>query len=803
MNRHITRLLCLFLSLVASPLLASEGHKSIKDFLHEHCIECHGYGDQSGDRRFDQLQFDFTQPQEGELLQEVLDQLNLGQMPPEDEAQPSPDELQNIVSVLTQTLAEAREQARSHSTGRVVLRRLNRTEYLKTVRDLFRLNMTDFDPTVAFPADDSVEGFDNIGEGLLTSDFLLSQYLNAAEEIVDKAIRPGPQPKIDHIISEGDAIHGGGHSDQRGFKRALVRDQFTRAYVKRKYAGAPADGEYILRIRANTVRWKEHRFDLDGLGYDPSEPPRIRVLVTNRRLGIVSTRTFGEYEIRDGTPADIEVRGFLQKGYEFAVEWANGPRGSQKRIMRKVFPKYLPEDTVDLARNPVEMYMGAAPELRLHRLELEGPLYDQWPLPGFARFFSDVPEQPTEADLRRCLTRFAAKAWRGQVDSQRLEKYIQLGTDRLEQTGDFWESSKLAMRAILASPGFLYLVEPDKDRSHRALNDFELATRLSYFLWSSMPDDELLALAANGSLASSEQLVQQVDRMLNDSKANAFTENFPGQWLGLRQLGEMPPDPANNTSYYADNLESAMRQETLRLFNHLLIENESVLRFVDADYTFVNGALARHYGIEAVDTDEFQRVALKPQDGRGGLLGHGSILTLTSNGVETQPVRRGIWVLENLLGTPPNPPPPDVQPVEPDTRGVKTIRELMAKHRTIQTCNECHRKIDPIGLAMENFDHVGRFRTRYSKLSPIDPSGEMPDGSRFNGVNGIRSYLLARPDQFTRCLTEKLMTYALGRRLAFVDRGDIDRIVSQSAESGYGFRDVIKRVVTSEAFRSR
>ena len=803
MNRHITRLLCLFLSLVASPLLASEAHKSIKDFLHEHCIECHGYGDQSGDRRFDQLQFDFTQPQEGELLQEVLDQLNLGQMPPEDEAQPSPDELQNIVSVLTQTLAEAREQARSHSTGRVVLRRLNRTEYLKTVRDLFRLNMTDFDPTVAFPADDSVEGFDNIGEGLLTSDFLLSQYLNAAEEIVDKAIRPGPQPKIDHIISEGDAIHGGGHSDQRGFKRALVRDQFTRAYVKRKYAGAPADGEYILRIRANTVRWKEHRFDLDGLGYDPSEPPRIRVLVTNRRLGIVSTRTFGEYEIRDGTPADIEVRGFLQKGYEFAVEWANGPRGSQKRIMRKVFPKYLPEDTVDLARNPVEMYMGAAPELRLHRLELEGPLYDQWPLPGFARFFSDVPEQPTEADLRRCLTRFAAKAWRGQVDLQRLEKYIQLGTDRLEQTGDFWESSKLAMRAILASPGFLYLVEPDKDRSHRALNDFELATRLSYFLWSSMPDDELLALAANGSLASSEQLVQQVDRMLNDSKANAFTENFPGQWLGLRQLGEMPPDPANNTSYYADNLESAMRQETLRLFNHLLIENESVLRFVDADYTFVNGALARHYGIEAVDTDEFQRVALKPQDGRGGLLGHGSILTLTSNGVETQPVRRGIWVLENLLGTPPNPPPPDVQPVEPDTRGVKTIRELMAKHRTIQTCNECHRKIDPIGLAMENFDHVGRFRTRYSKLSPIDPSGEMPDGSRFNGVNGIRSYLLARPDQFTRCLTEKLMTYALGRRLAFVDRGDIDRIVSQSAESGYGFRDVIKRVVTSEAFRSR
>ena len=318
-----------------------------------------------------------------------------------------------------------------------------------------------------------------------------------------------------------------------------------------------------------------------------------------------------------------------------------------------------------------------------------------------------------------------------------------------------------------------------------------------------MPDDELFALAAKGELSLPNTLAAQVDRMLSDPKAVAFSDNFPGQWLGIRQLGEMPPDPANNKSYYADDLESAMRQETQRFFNHLLNENESVLRFVDADYTFVNAALARHYNIDDVGGDEFQKVALKPEHQRGGLLGHGSILTLTSNGVETQPVRRGIWVLENLLGTPPNPPPPDVQPVEPDTRGVKTIRELMAKHRTIQTCNECHRKIDPIGLAMENFDHVGRFRARYAKRSPIDASGEIPDGSKFNGASGIRQYLLARPDQFTKCLTEKLMIYALGRRLSFTDRGDIDRIVSAAANNGYGFRDLVKLVVASRAFQSR
>ncbi|MCP3691065.1 MAG: hypothetical protein GY917_02615, partial [Planctomycetaceae bacterium] len=197
------------------------------------------------------------------------------------------------------------------------------------------------------------------------------------------------------IVAVGNQIHGGGHDDPRGFKRALVRDQFTRAYVKNKFRGVSDDGQYIFRIRANTVRWKDHRYELDGLGYDPTEPPRIRVLVVNRNLGTVATRTFGEYEIRDNEPVDVEVRGFLQQGYEFAVEWANGPRGSQKRIMRKVFPRYFPEDTVPLARNPVEMYMGSAPELRLHRLELEGPHYAQWPLPGTARFFSNLPEQPT------------------------------------------------------------------------------------------------------------------------------------------------------------------------------------------------------------------------------------------------------------------------------------------------------------------------------------------------------------------------------------------------------------------------
>ncbi|MEK6238989.1 MAG: DUF1592 domain-containing protein, partial [Planctomycetales bacterium] len=542
----------------ASGLLQAEEasfDKTVQPFLRKHCVRCHGAKKQQGDRRLDDLSLDFSNPRNGELLQDILDQLNLGEMPPEDEDQPTTNEVKHVVSLLTTTLADAHEAARAHS-GKIVLRRLNRTEYFNTTRDLFELNMTDFDPTIAFPADDSVEGFDNIGEGLLTSDFLLSQYLAAAEQTLDKVVRPGPRPVVKRMIATGDQIHGGGRSDQRGFKRALVRDQFTRAYVARKFRGVEHEGEYVFRIRANTVRWKGHRFDVGELGYDPDQTPRIRVLVVSRALGAVATRVFGEYEIQDGEPVDVEVRGFLQPGFEFAVEWANGPRGSQKRIMRKVFPKYLPDDTVPLARNPVEMFLGASPELRLHKLELEGPHYPQWPLPGFARFFGTVPDKPGPEDLRIALTRFANRAFRRPASGDRLEPYLLLATNRLRETNDFWGAAKFSMRAMLASPSFLYLLEPanpsDALKNSDALTDHELASRLSYFLWSSMPDDELFQLAGQGRLKRPDVLRKQVERMLNDPKCDAFATNFLGQWLGLRKLGEMPPDPATNKSYYAD-----------------------------------------------------------------------------------------------------------------------------------------------------------------------------------------------------------------------------------------------------------
>jgi len=570
-----------------------------------------------------------------------------------------------------------------------------------------------------------------------------------------------------------------------------------------KKRGVPADGEYVIRFSAKAVRRKS-RYKDEDLRYNSDEPMRLSISIDSRELGATAHRIVGEYEIPDDKVVEIEHRVWLEKGFTFHVHWANGPNGSFKRILRKVLPKYN-KDALYPIRNPPEMYVGSGPELHVLNLGIEGPFYDQWPPAGFARFFPNPPKNPDAGYLDESLMRVASAAFRRPVSSEEMRPYFSLAQKYLDEHDEFWAAAKYGVRAILTSPNFLYLAETKPSESeNRKVSDHELAARLSYFLWSSMPDDELRTAADRGELSAPNVLRQHVERMLADPKSSALSENFVGQWLGLRKLGEMPPDPETNRAYYEDNLESAMRAETRLFFRHVLDENRSILEFVDSDYTFVNPALARHYGLSQTSlNDRFTKVSLSPEDHRGGLLGHASILTATSNGVESQPVVRGVWILENLLGTPPNPPPPDVEPIEPDTRGVSTIRQLMEKHRDNPTCYECHRKIDPIGLALENFDHIGAWRTQYGKRLSVDPSGELPDGTNIAGPGGIKKFLLDRPEQFTRCLTEKLMIYGLGRSLSFTDRADIDRIVSTAPQYNYGLREIIQQIVASEAFQTK
>lgn len=779
-------------------------------FLKSYCIECHGPRAQKADRRLDDLVFDKIDVDQAELLQEMLDQLNLAAMPPEDKKQPSKDELNLAVAQLTALVADAREAAREN-VGKVVLRRLNRTEYRNTLRDLFQLEMVDFDPTTTFPADDSTDGFDNIGEGLVTSDYLLQNYLDAARKVADKAIQPGTRPDLIHYRMGGEA----GSPDEPLILNGVRVEKDERREAGRMFImfrqpiglpsldkrGVPADGDYVIRFSAQAVRRKS-RYKDEDLRYNSAEPMRLSISIDSRELGPTAHRMIGEYEIPDEQPVEIEHRVWLEKGFTFHVHWANGPNGSFKRILRKVLPIYN-EDALYPIRNPPEMYVGSGPELHVQTLEIEGPFYDAWPPPGFAQFFPDPPKKPEARYLDESLTRLASSAFRRPVNSEEIQPYLDLARQHFAENHDFWAAAKYGVRAILTSPNFLYLAETAPSSENREVSNHELATRLSYFLWSSMPDEEIRGAADRGELNDPAILRSQVERMLSDPKSAAFTENFTGQWLGLRKLGEMPPDPEKNRAYYEDQLESAMREETRLFFNHVLDKNRSILDFVDSDYTFLNAALARHYGIPNVNQEEFQRVSLRPDSHRGGLLGQGSILTATSNGIETQPMVRGVWVLENFLGTPPNPPPPDVEPIEPDTRGVTAIRQLMERHRENPTCYECHRKIDPIGLSMENYDSIGAWRDRYNETLAIDPSGELPDGSMISGPSGIKKFLQERPEQFMQCLTEKLFVYALGRRLGFTDRHDIDQIVADMPKHNYGFRELIQQIVASNAFHSK
>ena len=360
---------------------------------------------------------------------------------------------------------------------------------------------------------------------------------------------------------------------------------------------------------------------------------------------------------------------------------------------------------------------------------------------------------------------------------------------------------KAGLKAALCSPSFLYLQEKEGE-----LDNYALASRLSYFLWSCMPDDALLALAAQGDLRQPAVLEAQARRMLADPKADMFIRQFTARWLQLYKIGSMPPDADAFRDYYVDGLEESMKQETRLFFRSVLEDNLPIQSFLDADFTYVNGGLARLYHIPGIKGSQFQKVTLTDAR-RGGLLGQASVLTASANGIDTSPVIRGIWVLENILGTPPNPPPPDVKPLEPDIRGATTIRDQLQKHREIPACAGCHAKIDPLGFALENFDPIGGWRDTYGRgrttALPVDASGQLPDGREFADVTGLKKILLARQDQFARCLTEKLLVYATGRSLEPSDRQDITCILDETKAKGSGLRDLILALVQSPPFRSK
>jgi hypothetical protein len=792
-------------------------------FLKQYCYKCHGADKQQAERRFDTLPTTIKDFRQQEQWQDIVDQLNLGEMPPVDQKHPSQAERLAAVKAMTEDIAVAREKF-AGSSRHTVLRRLNKVEYQKTISDLLGLNIDAWDPAENFPAEVTAEGFDNDGAQLVTSGLLLEKYFPAAESAVNRATHFGPQPETKAYAQKSPFYFAGKESNdlpklfQVDRFRFVPETPYTDLYGRHyrgghigflpvvRQGGVEHSGKYTIRVRAAAVD-RTHDYGNTVDDFRNGDPLVLEIASVDRRGSVTSAGNVSKmvslttYELTSAEPEWFEWTGYLEKGYEPEVRFRNGTSAT-KRLTRLLVndadkhPEFKPfallQPGYERSHGVLQAYRG--PKLRIWEIQLEGPQQQSWPPPGHRVLYGDLKPgdlNPESIDGR--LRDFARRAFRRPPTEGELQPILALVTNKLAAGLKPLDALQLGFQAILCAPGFLYLQEGEGQ-----LKDYALASRLSYFLWSSMPDDELLKLAAAGTLGEPATRRRQVARMLADPKGRRFVSNFTRIWLELDNIGKMPPSQ-EFLSYYRDNLDSAMRKETELFFGHILDHNLSLREFLAADYSFLNRELAEHYGMPGLKGNHFRQVSLPPAS-RGGILGHASFLTASANGVDTSPVVRGIYVLNKLLDYNPPSPPDDVPAIEPDVRGATTLREQLIKHRADVTCAQCHNKIDPPGFALENYDPIGGWRDQYPDKLKVDSSGRFPGGKSFASNAEFRKLVVAQDGTFTRCLTKKMLTYAIGRKLNSSDRPSIDRISKGMIGTEKGLRDLIQAVVASESF---
>ena len=855
-TRHLTPLFHLvswLLLATASPAsLASDApnpaaerfRDRVQPILDTYCYGCHGYGASEGNRTLDEFDSDEALVGNIELWWAVLKNLRAGVMPPAGEERPDDDERRQIFEWI-KTGVFGIDPA-NPDPGRVTIRRLNRVEYRNTIRDLMGV---DYDTTENFPADDTGFGFDNIGDVLSVSPLLLEKYLKAAEEVTAQAV-----PKEPHLVPErriGGARFRAQDGDATG-ERLSYYEPVTVAHA----FDAKQKGKYRIRVEVQL----SGRFDFD--------PGRCRVTFT-----------------ADGKKLHEEEYGWSNnetRRYDFDVQWKAGKR----RLVFKLAPLVSEEERLN------------ALDFRIRSVVIQGPFDEKYRVENknYRRFFPNGPA-PEDAEERNAYARdivaaFARRAFRRPVDDATVERLVAIAKETYEAPGESFEAGiARAMVAVLASPRFLFRVEEpaasSDDEKFPLIDEDSLASRLSYFLWSSAPDDELMRLAEEGKLR--ENLPAQLTRMLKDPRSSALVANFAGQWLRSRDVEHAEIDPVAAMGLQADweaarrriwqlrgdrrgrrgdrerdrrddekpdddaadeeaeairkeeqrkreeeqrkrdeereqlraefrrlsdlresfdyDLRHAMRRETEMYFDHIVREDRSVLELIDSDYTFLNGRLAKHYGIDGVAGGEMRRVELPASSPRGGLLTQGTLLVVTSNPTRTSPVKRGLYILDNILGMPPPPPPPNIPTLEQAAAEVidrqPTIRELQEIHRRDPLCHACHARMDPLGLALENFNALGMWReTEHDR--PIDASGTLLTGESFDGIRELKKVLKdEHRDDFYRCLTEKLLTYALGRGLEYYDEHTVDRIVEELERDGGKFSTLVTGVVASAPFQKQ
>lgn len=739
----------------------------IAPLLGKFCLDCHGPEKAKADLSFEP----FMTPryaEEGSVTRDrkdwerVLKMLEAGEMPPAKRPQPSAEERAKTVRWI-RTELERLDCTGAVDPGHVTLRRLNRSEYNNTIRDLTGV---DFHPADGFPADEVGYGFDNIGDVLSLHPLLFEKYLEAAEEIVAKTIEAERRRVFGVRIEAEKAEVDAAAVPVEVWALSLQKEGEVFAQVD-----FPRDGEYLLRARAY------------GEQAGP-EPARMALRIDGR----------------DVKTSPVEAVETAPKVYETRTRIAAGKRRFSIAYLNNYVDTTNPDPALRGDRNLVIDWFEAE-ELPSGGAPAATAVFTRRPLDDTDR----------EACAREILARFAGRAFRRPPRSDEIERLAGIVREEQNRGEGFEGAVGVALQAVLISPNFLFRVEEAgagelAGKGSRLLSDHALASRLSYFLWSSMPDDELLRLAGEGRLRSPEVLEAQVARMIDDPRSREFVENFASQWLQTRFLDAVSPDPKLFPTFN-EKLRQAMKTETLLFFEAILRENRSLLDFIDADFTFVNELLARHYGIEGVTGEEFRRVPLGGTP-RGGILTQASILTFTSNPTRTSPVKRGKWILEQILGTPPPLPPPNVPELNeaPEAILSGSLRERLERHRADPNCATCHSKMDPLGFAFENFDAVGAWRDFDGKFL-IDPSGSLPDeggrkGASFEGADGLRAVLKTRKEAFARALSEKMLTYALGRGLEYYDRCAVDRILEELGRDGYRMRTVVLAVAKSHPFRN-
>lgn len=776
-------------------------------FFAKHCEACHSGPNPKGKFALASLTPDFADKANRERWLSVAEQIDSGTMPPEGKPRPAAQDLA-AVARWVESKAAAAEQAKSAVQGRVVLRRLNRAEYENTVRDLLgvRVDLKDL-----LPVDTSTSGFDNNAEALHVSSYLMENYLEAADRALDAAIANVPRPqtiKRRFDIKEEKSVKPTGSVYRHTDDGVAIFSSWVSANIQVTL------WNFRSRERGN------YRFRISGYGYQTKKPVTFHI-VAGTLTAVTEERLIDYFSMPPEKPTLIEFVEHLES-----------------RNCIRIVADSLGALPPEVQKVGAENYKG--PGLVVQWVEIEGPLVESWPPESHRRLFGDLPQQVVPStenprrrevtsehplvDAERILRDFAKRAFRRDVSDAEIRPFVERVRVKLAEKYTFEQAMRVGLKAILVSPHFLFLRErvgtEAADTVPGKLDDFALASRMSYFLWSSMPDDELLALAEKKTLRRPDVLREQVERMLRSPKAAAFTENFAGQWLGLRSIDATVPDRMLYPEY-DDILKSAMLKEATLFFDEVLKHDLSLTNFVASDFTFLNSRLAHHYGLSGVEGLEMRKVPLSPESRRGGAMTMAAVLKVTANGTTTSPILRGAWVLDRILGTPPPKPTVDVEAVEPDIRGATTIREQLVKHRANANCSSCHAKIDPPGFALENFDVIGGWRDTYRKVGefdavvvdgrrvrfrngpPVDASDELPDGRRFRNIDDYKQLLLADKDQLTRSLAEKLLAYGTGAAPTAADRAELDAVVARARDKQYGFRSLVHEIVQSKTFQSK